>query len=84
MQIQWTTTTTYSIMHNGAYLNDVNNGVRVIKNVTNNDAGPHKCIATNIIGNSSKELTLNKRGEEEKTTSRPSDATPNTTGKDKY
>ena len=75
---------TYSIIFNGIYLNDVNNGVKIIKNVTNIDAGLYQCIATNIIGNSSKELTLNTRGEEEKTKSRPSDATPNTTSKGKY
>ena len=76
--------TTYSIIFNGTYFNDVNNGVKIIKIVTINDAGLYKCIAANIIGNSAKELTLNTRGEEEKTTSRPFDATSNTTGKDKY
>ena len=76
--------TTYWIMFNGSYLDDSQSGVKETI-VTNYGVRTYKCIASNIIGNSSKELSLNITGERTTTTSNtPSGSSPNIAGKSKY
>ena len=74
--------TIYYMIFKRRYLTDVKNGVKIITKVSSNTAGLYKCIAVNIIGNSSKELNITYK-ELERTTL-PARTKSSSTGKNEY